>query len=226
MRPGAENELEIMVPKPPELVPVEPVIGQEAVIVQNKESIDIEYEIEFPQRAKKDALPIVPGGYCDIDFPQLPEVVIKEPERIVNVELNVPPKPVEKAKMPPTPKSIWDEKKFRLGKPPKPLQPKPFQKVLNTIPMPMRIKNVPFKPVMVKENTRGKQQQKQPSQSPTRQRATAAASQRPMGDPVNLTATLDVSVRESITRHGDDWMPVRKPEKNQIALQQLTLADN
>jgi len=47
-----------------------------------------------------------------------------------------------------------------------------------------------------------------------------------MGDPVNLTATLDVSVRESITRHGDDWMPVRKPEKNQIALQQLTLADN
>ena len=38
------------------------------------------------------------------------------------------------------------EKKF-IGKPPKPLRPKPFQKVLNTIPMPMKMPPVPFKPV-------------------------------------------------------------------------------
>ena len=113
-------------------------------------------------------MPIVPGGFCDIDFPKTPEEDIKEPEVIINVDLAVPPKLVEKAKMPPTPKSVWEEKKFKLGKPPKPLQPKPFQKVLNTIPMPMRIKNVPFKPVMIAEKIRGKQGQKQPSQSPTR----------------------------------------------------------
>ena len=43
---------------------------------------------------------------------------------------------------------------------------------------------------------------------------------------MNMSQTLDASVRESISKYGDEWMPVRKPEKNQIALQQLTLADN
>lgn len=53
------------------------------------------------------------------------------------------PETIRIEKMPPT---IFDGK-FSLGKPPKPLKPKPFQKILNTIPMPMRIKNIPFKPV-------------------------------------------------------------------------------
>jgi hypothetical protein len=52
--------------------------------------------------------------------------------------------------------------KMTLGKPPKPLKPKMFQKVLNTIPMPMKIKNVPFKPISEPRS------QKQPKQSPTR----------------------------------------------------------
>lgn len=45
------------------------------------------------------------------------------------------------------PATIYDNGKMTLGKPPKPLKPKMFQKVINTIPMPMKIKNIPFKPV-------------------------------------------------------------------------------
>lgn len=117
----------------------------------------LEYEIEFPKGLMKqsDAVPILPGGICDITMPVLPGMM-KEPETFDFDLANFPHRIIEKVKIPDLPKSIWDEKKFRLGKPPKPLKPKPFQKVLNTIPMPMRIKNVPFKPIVTKENTRGR----------------------------------------------------------------------
>ena len=117
----------------------------------------LEYEIEFPKELnnKGDVLPILPGGICDIDLPDLPGE-IKEPETMDCDYANIPKKMVEKPKIPDMPRTIWDEKKFRLGKPPKPLKPKPFQKVLNTIPMPMRIKNIPFKPIVTKEGTRGR----------------------------------------------------------------------
>ena len=93
--------------------------------------------------------------------------------------------------------------KNTLGKVPKPLKPKPFQKVLNTIPMPMRINNVPFKPI-AEPRGGGK---RQPDQSPTRK-------------PVPPTL-------QSIERSpGQMALPVRIPEKNNIAIQQLTLADH
>ena len=61
--------------------------------------------------------------------------------------VELPPMIPEKIRIPNWPKTIYDTGKLTLGKPPKPLKPKPFQKILNTIPMPMRIKNIPFKPV-------------------------------------------------------------------------------
>ena len=68
--------------------------------------------------------------------------------------------------------------------------------------MPMRIKNVPFKPV-------GEPRGRQPAQaqSPPRRQPTTL----PLNEP---------AYEDGIP------VPVRKPEKNQIALQQLTLADS
>jgi len=71
-----------------------------------------------------------------------------------------------------------------LSKPPKPLKPKEFQKVISTILMPMRIKHVPIKPI-------GIPQPKNASQSPTKKPEPAI--------PIPL---------------GDLNLPVRMPEKN------------
>lgn len=106
----------------------------------------------------------------------------------------------ERVRIPMWPNTIYDTGKLTLGKPPKPLKPKPFQKVLNTIPMPMRIKNVPFKPV-------GEPRGRQPAQSPPRK-------------PMPVLPINEPAYQDGIP------VPVRKPEKNQIALQQLTLADS
>ena len=65
----------------------------------------------------------------------------------------------------------------------------------------MRIKNVPFKPV-------GEPRGRQPAQSPPRRQPTTVM---PISEP---------AYEDGIP------VPVRKPEKNQIALQQLTLADS
>ena len=97
----------------------------------------------------------------------------------------------EKVRIPNWPKTIYDGK-LTLGKPPKPLKPKPFQKILNTIAMPMRIKNVPFKPV-------GERRGHQPPVSPVKK-------------PVAILP-VDQSFEDGIP------VPVRQPEKNQIALQ-------
>ena len=81
----------------------------------------LEYEIEFPKSlgelAEGDLMPELPGGICDIDMPELPGSV-KEPQADFNVDLEcIPRKLVERAKIPDMPKTIWEEKKFRLGKP-------------------------------------------------------------------------------------------------------------
>jgi len=62
----------------------------------------------------------------------------------------------------------------------------------------MRVKNVPFKPVGISENKRGG---RQPSQSPSPPRNKPAVEELP---PLDTTPY--------------DWLPVRKPEKNQIAI--------
>lgn len=81
---------------------------------------------------------------CEIQEPTIP-VTGEWPLEVPEYQSKVMPK---------WPKTIYHDAKMTLGKPPKPLKPKPFQKVINTIPMPMRIKNVPFKPV---GDPRGKQ---------------------------------------------------------------------
>ena len=87
----------------------------------------------------------MPGsGECP-DLPGPPDQVVFVPENLT-LEGEVPAPIVEKNAML-APPLTGPPMKMTLGKAPKPLKPKPFQKVLNTIPMPMRIKNVPFKPV-------------------------------------------------------------------------------
>lgn len=88
----------------------------------------LEYEIEFPKglQVSGDTEPILPGGICDIELPDMDLPHMKEPDTFDFDVTNIPLKPIEKPKIPDMPKTIWDEKKFRLGKPPKPLKPKPF----------------------------------------------------------------------------------------------------
>ena len=131
---------------------------------------------------------------------------IDEPE-ISDFIGQLPSKPEEPYKMPAFPKTVYHQEKLFLGKPPKPLKNKPYQKVPNTIPMPMTIKNVPFKPVQFAEPRRGGAQ---PSQSPPKRSPTRSIGK------TQSQEHLDP----------DMYLPVRYPEKNQIAIQQLTLADS
>ena len=80
-RIGADNDLGMEMPVPPDVHPDQPNIGQDCVVVQKDEQIVLEYEIEFPKGLTKkgDVLPILPGGICDIDMPE-PPASIKEPE--------------------------------------------------------------------------------------------------------------------------------------------------
>ena len=73
------------------------------------------------------------------------------------------PEPIEeRPKIPALPKTIYETAKLSLSKPPKPIKPLPFQKVLNTIQMPMKIKIVPFKPTVSSTDRR-------PGKQPTQQ---------------------------------------------------------
>ena len=102
----------------------------------------------------------MPGSGDSPDMPRPPDQVVFVPENLI-LGSGLPAAIVEKNAMP-APPLTGPPMKMTLGKAPKPLKPKPFQKVLNTIPMPMRIKNIPFKPV-------GEPRQpKNPVQSPTR----------------------------------------------------------
>jgi hypothetical protein len=155
--------LTIELPKLPEQVPGEPSIGQDKIITKDEDHIILEYEIEFPKTCK-DFQPHIPGdSVCD-PLPSLPvfDMVVprfKEPA--------FPYKFSEKSTIIKLPLTIYSKGKLTIGKIPKPLKPKPFQKVLNTIPMPMKIKSVPFKPVS-EPRTQRQPKQKSPPARPDR----------------------------------------------------------
>lgn len=108
----------------------------------------MEYEIEFPRPLLIiDERPALPGSGAPPEMPLVPSWEPADPSDLKRDFVEFPPMIPEKIRIPNWPKTIYDTGKLTLGKPPKPLKPKPFQKILNTIPMPMRIKNIPFKPV-------------------------------------------------------------------------------
>ena len=121
----------------------EPRIGQDKIITKDEDHIILEYEIEFP-KVCKDPEPYLPGDSLCEPLPPLPEFDMAVPQF---EEPLFPNKLPERFTIIKQPLTIYSKGKMSIGKIPKPLKPKPFQKVLNTIPMPMKIKNVPFKPV-------------------------------------------------------------------------------
>jgi len=124
-------------------VPGEPRIGQDKIITKDEDHIILEYEIEFP-KVCKDSEPYLPGDSLCEPLPPLPDFDMADPQF---EEPLFPNKLPERSTIIKQPLTVYSKGKMSIGKIPKPLKPKPFQKVLNTIPMPMKIKNVPFKPV-------------------------------------------------------------------------------
>jgi len=152
------------------------------------------------------------GPVEKVDMPLLLDIEIPAPI-MPNFDVNcLPPYRAslpEKDKIIPYPKTVFHGGKITLGKPPKSIKPKAFQRVLNTIPMPMRVKNVPFKPVGISDGKpRGR---RQPSQSPS---PTRPSPTRP--SPPRTKPSLEELPPIDTTPY--DWLPVRKPEKNQIAI--------
>ena len=168
------------------------------------------YRNQVPQDHSVDDLPKIPKDKGEDDDPKPPAQI--EPARIFDAEIDlVDPCSASGELIEPNrnqlvlfPPSIRDKQpklkppghasKF-IGKAPKPLKPKAFQKVPNTIPMPMKMPAVPFKPV-------GEPRGRNPTQSPPGRKA---QQQSPPKMPV------------------EEWdpmftIPVRMPEKNQIAL--------
>lgn len=141
-----KNELGFEMPDLPSTVPGEPKVFAETAVVGNDgDDITLGYEIDYPAEVK-DYPPNLPGADTTPDLPELPAATIDMPTLKID-ESSFPENFGEKARIPKMPATIYDGGKMTLGKVPKPLKPKMFQKVLNTIPMPMKIKNVPFKPV-------------------------------------------------------------------------------
>lgn len=141
-----DNVLEVNLPELPSKVPGEPKVHAEQIIIgKDEDDIKLEYEVEFPTVCI-DFPPNLPGA--DTVF-ECPEMITSTPDlpKLAIDETCFPENFGEKARIPKMPATIYDSGKMTLGKAPKPLKPKMFQKVINTIPMPMKIKNVPFKPV-------------------------------------------------------------------------------
>lgn len=99
-----------------------------------------------------DSKPAIPGTDVIPELSAMPTADIKDPGEYFCDPECFPEAPSEKPKIIPYPNTIFHGAKKTLGKPPKPLKPKPFMKVINTIPMPMRMINVPYKPAA---DTRG-----------------------------------------------------------------------
>lgn len=148
-RPGAELEMGFPMPQILDIVPGEP-RPQDQIIDQGDDHIRLEVEIEFPKiiPSATEYKPGMPGTEKANPLPELPTFDVPDPVHMIykGPEI-VTPEPLPEMLIPKWPLTIYHSVKNTLGKAPKPLKPKPFQKVLNTIPMPMRIKNVPFKPV-------------------------------------------------------------------------------
>ncbi len=126
--------------------------------------------------------------------------------------------------MPDMPKTVFHEKQPTLAKPPKPLKPKGFQKVPNTIKRPMRVKNVPFKPIGVNE-PRPKKTTSPNKRKPNFPDDASDESPPKKVSPQRIKPFIEDPPSQD-EQPQDFWEPVRKPEKNQIAIQQLTLADS
>ena len=188
-QPGKDNVLNIEMPPLLETVPGEPRIGKERIITQDEDTILLEYEIEFPKPAD-DEKPFLPGSNTCEPPPRVPDWDVPLPDIKNTLNVSWPNEFPERARQIGMPPTIYDTGKPVLGKAPKPLKPKGFQKVLNTIPMPHKIKNVPAKPITEPRNNR------QPNQSPPR---------RPV-------------IPEIPPERQAELLPVRFPEKNQIAL--------
>ena len=93
-----------------------------------------------------DEIPTLPSPLTCVQLPELPEVADIDPIQQLMMEfLEFPPLPIERARIIIRPKTI--EPKLLQGKPPSPLKPKPLSKIINTIALPMKMRNVPFKPI-------------------------------------------------------------------------------
>ena len=149
-QPGKENEMGFEMPTILEMVPGEPNTGQDQIIDQGDDHIRLEVEIEYPKiiPSATEQKPGMPGTEKANPLPELPDFDVPDPVHMIynGPEIEAP-EALPEMLIPKWPLTIYHSVKNTLGKAPKPLKPKPFQKVLNTIPMPMRIKNVPFKPV-------------------------------------------------------------------------------
>ena len=83
----------------------------------------MEYEIEFP-RPYFDEKPALPGTDAAPLLPVCPDFEMADQVHLKRDFVEFPPMIPEKVRIPNWPKTIYDGK-LTLGKPPKPLKPKP-----------------------------------------------------------------------------------------------------
>lgn len=145
--PGMEESL--IVPKLPASGPADPLIGpQDSDTTGGQENV-----IDFPTDPAVDKLPSIPNDKseqppADLDIPLTRPILVKIILPTFQFDVDCLPTKVND-RMCLKPK-IKPKRLSKMGATPKALKPKEFHKVPNTIPMPMRIKNVPFKPVGIK----------------------------------------------------------------------------